>query len=78
MSSLRLTPSNTARVTAIDLAMMERALELAEQAASMDEVPVGAVVYRGNKIIAEGYNLRESSSFSEMLGRSDRWSFAYW
>ena len=42
--------------------MMERALELADQAAAMDEVPVGAVVYRGNKIIAEGYNLRESSS----------------
>ncbi|MBT8484834.1 MAG: nucleoside deaminase [Phycisphaerales bacterium] len=41
---------------------MERALQLADQAAAMDEVPVGAVVYRGNKIISEGYNLRESSS----------------
>jgi tRNA(adenine34) deaminase len=60
MSSLRLTPSP--EITAIDRAMMERALELADQAAAIDEVPVGAVVYRGNKIIAEGYNLREASS----------------
>lgn len=60
MADLRLAPGS--EVTSIDLLMMKRALELAEQAAEMDEVPVGAVVYRGNKIIAEGYNLRESSS----------------
>jgi len=62
MSTLRITPSPPQDVTAIDMAMMERAIELANQAAAMDEVPVGAVVYKGSKIIAEGYNLRESSS----------------
>ena len=60
MTSLRLAPRSD--VTSIDLLMMKRALELAAQAAQMDEVPVGAVVYRGNKIISEGYNLRESSN----------------
>ena len=60
MGNLKLAPGSD--VTGIDLAMMRRALELAQQAAEMDEVPVGAVVYRGNKIIAEGYNLRESSN----------------
>jgi len=62
MPELRLSPSEPAGVTAIDLAMMRRAIELARQAAAMDEVPVGAVVYRGNRIIAEGCNLRETTS----------------
>lgn len=58
---LRIAPDSSTRITAIDLAMMERALELAKKAAELDEVPVGAVVYMGNKIISEGHNLRESS-----------------
>jgi tRNA(adenine34) deaminase len=41
---------------------MHRAIELARQAAAMGEVPVGAVIYRGSKVIAEGFNLRESTS----------------
>lgn len=49
-------------VSDLDLAMMDRAMELARQAASMQEVPVGAVVYRGEQIIAEGFNLRERST----------------
>jgi len=49
------------RVTETDLAMMERAIELAGKAAALDEVPVGAVVYRDGEIIAEGYNVRESA-----------------
>lgn len=40
---------------------MNRAIELAEKAFSLGEVPVGAVIVRKNKIIGEGYNLRESS-----------------
>lgn len=40
---------------------MNRAVELAEKAFSLGEVPVGAVIVRKNKIIGEGYNLRESS-----------------
>lgn len=56
---LKITPETN--VTAIDRNMMRRAIELARQAADMEEVPVGAVVYRGNQIIAEGCNLREST-----------------
>ncbi len=40
---------------------MERALELASQAGSLDEVPVGAVLVSGNEILAEGLNRREST-----------------
>ncbi len=48
-----------ARLDASDLAMMRRAIELAQRAAAEGEVPVGAVVYRGAEILGEGYNLRE-------------------
>ncbi len=47
--------------TALDLVMMERALQLAKLAYEQDEVPIGAVVYQGETIIAEGYNTRETS-----------------
>lgn len=42
---------------------MERALELAAYAASLGEVPVGAVVVHKptNRIIGEGWNLRETA-----------------
>jgi tRNA(adenine34) deaminase len=52
---------DASQITSVDLAMMRRALELARQAALEGEVPVGAVVYSGEEIIAEGYNLREAS-----------------
>jgi tRNA(adenine34) deaminase len=39
---------------------MREALRLAERAAKRDEVPVGAVVVYRGKVIARGYNLRES------------------
>ena len=41
---------------------MNRAIELAEIAYSLGEVPVGAVVVRktDGEIVGEGYNLRES------------------
>lgn len=39
---------------------MRRAIELAKKAASLGEVPVGAVVVKGDEIIAEGYNRRET------------------
>lgn len=44
-----------------DVAYMQRALELAQKAAELGEVPVGAVVVRkrDGKIVGEGYNLRE-------------------
>lgn len=39
-----------------DLRWMGRALELAEHAASLDEVPVGAVLVRDGAMIGEGWN----------------------
>lgn len=49
-------------VSAVDLNMMKRAIELAKKAAAIGEVPIGAVIYKNSKIIAEGYNIRESAS----------------
>ncbi len=43
-----------------DEKFMRRALELARLAASLGEVPVGAVIVKDGKIIAEGYNRREA------------------
>jgi tRNA(adenine34) deaminase len=61
MSQLRLAQTVHPDVTEIDIAMMERAIVLASKAAAMDEVPVGAVIYRHDRIIAEAHNLREKS-----------------
>jgi len=38
---------------------MNRAITLAKIAAEQGEVPVGAVIVKDGKIIAEGYNMRE-------------------
>jgi tRNA(adenine34) deaminase len=40
--------------------MMARALELAREARNMGEVPVGAVVVRAGRILAQSFNLRET------------------
>jgi len=69
MGRLRLTTADTGRagapargaVSEHDLAMMKRAIELAREAAAIGEVPVGAVVYRGSEIVAEGANNREAT-----------------
>jgi len=47
--------------TALDRRMMIRALALAKQAASIGEVPIGAVVYEtaSGRILGEGFNRRE-------------------
>lgn len=39
---------------------MGRALLLAQKAADLGEVPVGAVVVKDKEVVGEGYNLRES------------------
>ena len=39
---------------------MARALELAREARNMGEVPVGAVVVRAGRILAQSFNLRET------------------
>ncbi|MBR2930168.1 MAG: tRNA adenosine(34) deaminase TadA [Clostridia bacterium] len=48
-------------VTEEDIAYMRRAMELARSAEEIDEVPVGAIVVRDGRIIAEAYNTRETS-----------------
>src|SRR4028118_20898 len=44
-----------------DLAMMRRALLAAEEAAGRGEVPVGAVVARGDEVLAIAANEREAT-----------------
>ena len=51
----------TAPNPATDLAMMRRALEEAARAAELGEVPVGAVVARGEEILAVAHNERETT-----------------
>ena len=46
----------------IDEKFMLAALKEAEKSAALDEVPVGAVIVRNNKIIARGHNLREKTN----------------
>lgn len=42
--------------------MMRRALDEARAAAAIGEVPVGAVVFRGEEVLGKGYNVRENDS----------------
>ncbi|MGB0767094.1 MAG: nucleoside deaminase [Phycisphaeraceae bacterium] len=42
-----------------DTAMMRLALQQAEAASAIGEVPVGAVVYRGDEVLATAHNMRE-------------------
>jgi len=48
--------------TATDTLMMRRAIAVAEAAADAGEVPVGAVVYRGDEVLAEAGNRREATA----------------
>jgi len=43
-----------------DESMMAQALELAREARNLGEVPVGAVVARAGRIVAQAFNLRET------------------
>ena len=63
MIKLNLTPQlNRHGATERDVAMMRRAIELAQEAWDADEVPVGAVIYRGDQILAEAHNRRETDA----------------
>lgn len=42
--------------TSTDQHFMQQALELAQQAALVDEVPVGAILVLDNEIVGQGYN----------------------
>jgi tRNA(adenine34) deaminase len=62
LAALGLQTHRQGDVSEIDIAMMKRAIELGRKAAAIGEVPVGAVVYRGSQIFAEGYNIREAAA----------------
>lgn len=51
-----------AAISEVDLRMMDRAIALAQAAADAGEVPVGAVVYRDDQVIAEAANNREATN----------------
>ena len=44
-----------------DQKFMLAALKEAEKSVALDEVPVGAIIVKNNKIVARGHNLREKS-----------------
>ena len=54
-----------------DDVFMEQALGLARQAFELDEVPVGAVIVRGGRVIAAAHNrcvqLRDATAHAEMM-----------
>jgi len=45
---------------------MKEALKEAEKAKAIEEVPIGAVIVKNNKIIGRGYNLKETLKDSTM------------
>ena len=53
----------------IDEHFMKIALKEAEKARDIDEVPIGAVIVKDNKVIARGHNLRESKK--DPLGHAE-------
>lgn len=46
----------------VDEKFMLLAIKEAEKSAALDEVPVGAIIVKDNKVIARGHNLREKSN----------------
>ncbi len=53
----------------IDEHFMKIALKEAKKAREIDEVPIGAVIVKDNKVIAKGHNLRESKK--DPLGHAE-------
>ena len=53
-------PESDVRDEPTDVAMMTRALELAREARNLGEVPVGALVVRYGRVLAQAHNLRET------------------
>ena len=46
----------------LDEKFMLLAIKEAEKSAALDEVPVGAIIVKDNKVISRGHNLREKSN----------------
>ncbi len=58
-----------------DEPMMARALAMAREARNMGEVPVGAVVVRSGRIVAQAHNLRET--LSDPTAHAERLALAW-
>lgn len=58
-------------MSTIDQVLMQEALKQAHEAAKKDEVPIGAVITRNNKIIARAHNqvemLKDPTAHAEMI-----------
>jgi len=54
-----------------DIYFMQKALNCAKKAYNIEEVPIGAVIVKDNKIIAKGYNksitLQDSTAHAEII-----------
>lgn len=54
-----------------DICFMQQALKCAQTAQEKDEVPVGAIIVKDNKIIARGYNksisLKDATAHAEII-----------
>lgn len=63
--------SNTDKDINKDIYFMQQALKCAQTAQEKDEVPIGAVIVKDNKIIARGYNksisLKDTTSHAEIV-----------
>jgi tRNA(adenine34) deaminase len=59
----------------LDLFWMQRALELAQKARSLGEVPIGAVLVKDDQIIGEGYNApigqKDPTAHAEIMALRD-------
>ena len=61
--------TNAMSITRDDEKWIRRCMELAQRAASEDEVPVGALIVRNGELIAEAYNRREQDH--SVLGHAE-------
>ena len=48
---------------------MKMAVQLAKKAASLDEIPIGAIVVKNNVVVAKGHNNRHSKN--DVLGHAE-------
>ena len=63
--------SNDIKWTEQDIYFMQQALKCAETAQGKDEVPIGAVIVKNNKIVARGHNksitLKDTTAHAEII-----------
>ena len=74
-----ISPEDYFKIVKIDKIYMSEALKEAKKAYERDEVPVGAIVVHGGKIIARGHNqikmLKDPTAHAEMIAITRRTLF---